>query len=1090
MSEPATHDDAIVASGFFALRTPLLPFDELLAWSDGLQADCAGDDIVRLETAWAADWKLLRNRLRDAYGRPEVREALFLASPDLEERFSAWLREPDGPAGRKIERALVRYFLRMAGRATPFGLFAGCSVGTVADSSQLGLAPRTRYRRHTRLDMDYLVLLTDTLARQPDVRRGLAFDVNSSLYAAHGRFRYFEVRRNGQGWTHHQVALEASDYLQATLARAAGGAAPEALEATLLALEPDASSEEAKEYVAGLIDNQVLVSELRPTVTGPEPVLGLAAQLRERLRTAPETDGLQPPTSLADDLEKVSHEIATLDTGGPGADPSRYRDIAQSLGALPGEVRLGQLFQVDMVKPLDRSHLGPEVIAEILAGVRLLQRLTPPPRDDRLSRFRDAFVARYEGREVPLIEALDDETGVGFDSAVGVATDASSLLDDLKFPKAADETVPWGKRETHLLALLGEALAAGKMTIELTPRDVEAMSQPKPLPLPHAFAAMASIAAESEAALASGNFQVLLEGVSGPSGARLLGRFCHADPELHGSVAEHVRAEEALEPDAIFAEIVHLPEGRLGNILARPVLRAYEIPYLGAAGVPPERQIPVTDLRVSVVGRQIRLRSERLGKRVIPRLTSAHAFHASQGIYRFLCALQSQGTVGDLGWNWGPLREAPFLPRIVYGRLVLSRARWRATAQELEPLVQATGAARFRAAQQWRTSRKLLRWIALVDADNELPVDLHNVLALDTFMELVKSRDEAVLVELFPGPDQLWVRGPEGRFVHEVIVPFIRKPSEQPRQSTALSIHRSSALSKARSFPPGSDWLYAKLYTGPATLDRLLCEVVKPLVERVVRAGAADRWFFIRFGDPDWHLRLRFHGEPARLHDEVLPALQSAVAPALADGRLWRVQLDTYEREVERYGGPAGIELAEQLFHADSDAVLALAELFPEDTRGDLRWRLALLGMDQLLSDLNFDLDTRSAIIRKARDSFATEFHVDATFSHQLGAKFRVERRMAEALLNAADVGNAQISRGIEVLQQRSHRLAPIVAELTACSQRGRLLVPLTELAPCYMHLYANRLLRSAHRAQELVLYDFLARLYGSQAARLHAGWE
>ena len=32
--------------------------------------------------------------------------------------------------------------------------------------------------------------------------------------------------------------------------------------------------------------------------------------------------------------------------------------------------------------------------------------------------------------------------------------------------------------------------------------------------------------------------------------------------------------------------------------------------------------------------------------------------------------------------------------------------------------------------------------------------------------------------------------------------------------------------------------------------------------------------------------------------------------------------------------------------------------------------------------------------------------------------------------------------------------------------------------------MHANRLLRSAHRRQELVLYDFLARLYESRAIR------
>src|SRR5262249_35761695 len=246
--------------------------------------------------------------------------------------------------------------------------------------------------------------------------------------------------------------------------------------------------------------------------------------------------------------------------------------------------------------------------------------------------------------EVPLVEALDPDTGVGFDTFAGGETDASSLLDELAFPKPVESTVAWGKRETYLLGKLGGALAAGAAEIHLSSSHVEAMAAVKPPPLPDAFAVVASVAAASQAALAAGDFQVLLEGACGPSGARLLGRFCHADPDLHQFVAQHVRSEEALDPDAVFAEIVHLPEGRLGNVLARPILRDYEIPYLGSASVPEERQIPVTDLRVSVVNGQIVLRSARLNRRVIPRLTSAHNFQASQGIYRFLCGLQSHGT--------------------------------------------------------------------------------------------------------------------------------------------------------------------------------------------------------------------------------------------------------------------------------------------------------------------------------------------------------------------------------------------------------------------------------------------------------------
>src|SRR5204862_3362406 len=133
----------------------------------------------------------------------------------------------------------------------------------------------------------------------------------------------------------------------------------------------------------------------------------------------------------------------------------------------------------------------------------------------------------------------------------------------------------------------------------------------------------------------------VLHSASGPSGARLLGRFCHADDELRRLVRAHLAAEEAVRPDRVFAEVVHLPEGRGGNILSRPVLRGYEIPYLGRSGTPPSRQLPLSDLLVSVKDERIVLSSRRLGREVIPRLTTAHN-HAGHGlgVIRFLCALQ------------------------------------------------------------------------------------------------------------------------------------------------------------------------------------------------------------------------------------------------------------------------------------------------------------------------------------------------------------------------------------------------------------------------------------------------------------------
>ena len=406
--------------------------------------------------------------------------------------------------------------------------------------------------------------------------------------------------------------------------------------------------------------------------------------------------------------------------------------------------------------------------------------------------------------------------------------------------------------------------------------------------------------------------------------------------------------------------------------------------------------------------------------------------------------------------------------------------------EEIEPLVKATGAARYTAVQRWRDERRLPRLVTLADGDNELPSTSRT--RWRSTPSSTSSRSAAALpsTSSSPGRRSCGAR-PRGALPARARGAVRTRAAGARRGAPgggAAGGRVAGAPAVRRSFPPGSEWLYVKLYTGSATADRVLREVVAPVVRRALGSGAAGGWFFIRYGDPEWHLRLRFHGDPAGLVGGVLPALQAAVAPLLADGRLWRMQLDTYEREVERYGGPAGIELAERLFQADSDAVLAIVETLEGDEGADARWRLALRGTDMLLSDLGLDAAGKLAVLAPFADSYYREFGGGKPLRVQLDAKFRAERRGIEALLDPTNDAESELAPGFEVLARRSERQAPIIEELRRHEADGRLTVPVQTLAQSYVHMHVNRMIRSAARAHELVLYDLLRRLYESRAAR------
>jgi lantibiotic biosynthesis protein len=1055
-------------SGFFVLRTPLLPFTEVTAWGGGLQAPAAAAGPGVLDEAVAADRAQLRRRLEDIVTTPEFRDALFVASPSLAAAVDLWRKEPDSDKGRATERSLVSYFLRAAARPTPFGLFAGCTTGIIGERTCMRLGGGARYRRHTRLDMDYLWALAEAVERDPGLRSELNYRPNSSLYQVGDRLLFAEASQSRSGRSYRLVAVDATPYLMQTLARARDGARLDALAAELV--KDDITRGDADEYIAELADSQVLVADVRPQLTGAPPTDTFVAVLGRHERGA----------SLARRLGEAADGLAAIDADGIGAPADRYRAVAAVLDGLPVAPDPSRFVQVDLMKPADEVTLGADVVSELLQGVEVLHALTRYREHDGLRQFRDQFTHRYETREVPLAQALDEENGIGFERSSSPAAEAAPLLAGLPLRHDQDHPVPWTRRDAFLLGKLTRALATGSGEITVEASEAAAVRGNDTPPLPDAFEVLAAVAADGQQASGRGDFQVVLHAASGPSGGRTLGRFCHADDQLHQLVRAHLAAEEAVHPERVYAEIVHLPEGRIGNILSRPVLRDYEIPYLGRSGAPAGRQLPLSDLLVSVQGERIVLRSRRLGREVIPRLTTAHN-HTGHGlgVYRFLCALQHQQVTPGIMWDWGPLGQAPFLPRVVSGRVILSRARWNLGTSELAAFREPQGARQFTAVQRLRERRRMPRYVALADGDNELMADLDNVLSIETLAHEVRGRTSAPFVEMVPGPDQLCASGPEGPFTHQVIVPFVRSspaPAAQPPR-------RPAATASARRFPPGSEWLYVKLFTGTATADQVLRRAARA-VESSLEVGAADQWFFIRYADPDWHLRLRLHGAPDRLLHETLPLLHRVTAPLLESGQLWRVQLDTYEREIERYGGRAGIQLAERVFHADSDAVLAIVRQLTGDAGAELRWRVALRGIDLLFDDLGLTLEQKRAIADQARHGYGSEFGAGGDFQHQVSRRYRNERASVEALLDPHRDPPAELAASLRVLHQRSMAIAPAAQELRALADAGRLSVDIPALAMSLAHMHVNRMLRSAQRAQELVLYELLSRAYSSQAAR------
>lgn len=271
------------------------------------------------------------------------------------------------------------------------------------------------------------------------------------------------------------------------------------------------------------------------------------------------------------------------------------------------------------------------------------------------------------------------------------------------------------------------------------------------------------------------NYEKLCIGsVGGSSAANLLGRFCSNQSYVQNLTKQITKKEKELNSDYILAEIIHLPEARIGNIIRRSSLREYEIPYLAASVLPEERQIFINDLYISLKNNRIVLRSKQLNKEVKPYLTNAHNYHHNAlPIYHFLCDLHSQNTRTGLYFNWGNLNQVyKFLPRVEYRNIIVSKAQWIITEKDVTSLesMMNNKAELISQIEIWRNKRKIPKWIQWVKSDNTLPINLDNYDMAKLFVQTIKS-EKSIIVEEF-------LYNEKDDFKREFIFPMFKEKTE------------------------------------------------------------------------------------------------------------------------------------------------------------------------------------------------------------------------------------------------------------------------------------------------------------------------
>jgi thiopeptide-type bacteriocin biosynthesis protein len=975
--------------------------------------------------------------------------AIYIASPQFYQCLEN-KRFDYAQLTAKEQFTFRKYVNRFCFRPTPFGLFSGVTLLKWAEISAIDLPEISANHLRILPDLGTLLALSQELLHTELSAPG-SFEINPSLYRLVDEYRFISSELE-PGIRERKYLLQSMDYSillkELTYYCRVSRSGYEIIgELRRLAV---CSEQDAIEHFEFLKDEQFLVETRRPTINGPGHVESLLALISKQQIDSSRVKAWQ---ALFGQLS-LHHPIA----------PAYFQKLnhqLQQLSANTNSVGAENHLNVTINRQVSQGSLSIDHQAQLRDALFALNCLSIQEPVTAMNQFVQNFNKYFEGRSLALLYALDPEVGLGYAGQEAGELEQLIATLDVGANAPADHSAKWTPAHRLLLETWHDASDRRPPVIELREEKLRQL---------------ASASDELDTLGLSVLFRIngddlFLESAGGVNAVALLGRFSIANPEITTAIRQTTQQQEAANPHVIFAEVLHLSNSHIDNINRRETFWSYEIPLTAASTLPVERQIPLADLRVKVEDGRVYLYSEKYRKIVIPRLSTAYNHTIDQlPIFRFLIDLAYQYGKHSLGLELSQyFPGVSYYPRVAYKKTILSLATWVLSEKELQLfLVAGDDDNGLAALEAMVTQLGLPKVFSLAEGDQQLvffrdwPGDLRFLSAC------VRQKQQVILKEFLLDDAKKSLVNDQSK------APLINQFSAMVLPDKAITVGspgvaEASLPKHKRTFMPGSEWLYLKIYISKIGSTRLLLKIL-PLLRRRYPAGPVKRWFFVRYNDHAPHIRLRMEIAPDNI-SPILIAFKKALEDGVTQHVIREYQVDVYSRELERYRA-GGISLTEDFFCRSSE--LIVRSLKAEQHEPIPGYQLAVRSVLDMIQLFIEPVASQIAFTEFSYRQFLPEF--EGKVKVELDWKYRELRtEVNQLLLSESFYRDRRVARPGKAFVQSIRALAATVPKDS--DERDDYLRSL-------IHMHVNRLFATEPRKQEMVVYYFLHKFLVSLNAR------
>lgn len=679
--------------------------------------------------------------------------------------------------------------------------------------------------------------------------------------------------------------------------------------------------------------------------------------------------------------------------------------------------------------------------------INCLRNLKSSPIVNNLQEFKRAFGKKYDHRHIPLALAMDPELGIGYGN-LEQQYHANDLIDILKAAKI-DTKLKNQFEYTKLHRFLLNKIAKGE---DIDLQNFEQQQLPHSSPLPNSFSIIFH--------LYEGN--VVVESIGGCTANSLLGRFTLANKELGVYGKEIAFLENEANPTVLFFDIAYQAEKNIDNINRRDHIYAHELPILSwSTSASP---LELNDIMIGIEKDEIILSSKKLGKRLVPRISSAYNYSRSDlAVYRLLCDLQHQGIQSNLQFTLNEYFPGlEHYPRVCFKQIIVAPAQWLVPLVYSKPKKEEPIEETMQRFKKWLALKNICLPFRAGNGDQTLtfyPDEDADLLAFLNYSKQLNGADLYITEALIAPIDFLKDENEKGYAPQYIVNYYHKEKIYAPLETLNHTLQNFRTTTDIKL--PGGDWLYFEIYCHPYTSNMLLLHQIQGFIKKY--RILLELWFFIRYDDPSPHIRLRLKVKKIDSIAILLHSFKNLFEPLLLSETVKDIELKTYYRETKRYGATR-MDLVEHFFYLDSKLIINI--LKNTKTMAQL-YVYALQTMQFFCNCYTNIIDRQIDFVKKVAANFAEEMKMDVEIFKKLNVNFSTFKN------------NNEISAPLAVpyVSSRQKILHQIMAKCIDINEPETMLADL-------IHMHVNRLFASDQRKHETILYHYLLKLLQTKHAR------